>query len=257
MKKWENQGSYGWNHQVKTNPIYSGADCNIFDSIQTPTCSHVRTPLRDRNFTAQHLFPYYLFWHSHSFISLLCQGRGTCASPVIYNIQILLLNFPLPQFSCHHCLVISMGKRASGFLSSLRQYHCCALICVTETKKVEQLQPLIAETTYARPSCSFTVALSARKIIKGPGFCFPKNMFPGLYTRAVCIFQTMKDGKELKTSMLLRRIMAIFGNRLLYHVHHQSASHKSFKGANPSLPVPVSRPLLGEDGWAQALYSTC
>lgn len=61
-----------------------------------------------------------------------------------------------------------MGKQASSFLSSLRQYHCCALICVTETKKVEQLQPLIAETTYAKLQLSFTVVLPARKIIKGP-----------------------------------------------------------------------------------------
>lgn len=40
--------------------------------------------------------------------------------------------------------------------------------------------------------------------------------------------------------MLLGKItMAFFGNRLLYQVHHLSASHKSVKGANPSLLVPV------------------
>jgi len=51
------------------------------------------------------------------------------------------------------------------------------LICVTETKKVKQLQPLIAETTYVKLQLGFTVALPAREIIKGPVLLAQKHAY--------------------------------------------------------------------------------
>lgn len=93
------------------------------------------------------------------------------------------------------------------------------------------------------------------KLLKAQS-CFPKNMFPSLYTRAGYDFQTVKYGKKVKTSILLGRIKASFRNRLLYQVYHLLPTSVLREKIHHCLSL-FSGPILGEDGWAQAIYSAC
>lgn len=43
------------------------------------------------------------------------------------------------------------------------------------------------------------------KILKAQPFASSKNMFPSLYTRAVCNFQTVKYGKKIKNINAFRK----------------------------------------------------